>query len=492
MRINKNLVAGIFLAIVAVGNGAYAQKGKTTQKPAYEVKFVMPGLPDSVLYVAYYYDGKTFMFDTLYLSRKEPFTFVMKGDTLRLQRGQYVVASESKIQYFNFIVDTSYFFTIKTGQLNPDKLDIMGSIEYVNSPENALPTELGKMMSVHVIAIQTLGKELKDREDLSEEQKENYKTAIREHQDSIRVTRENFLQENANSLFAKMVRLGDEISIPDPPRNPDSSLVDSSWAYQYYLDHYWDNCDFSESALVRTQSFGQKVVQYFESVVFPIPDTINKYTDLLLEKTKNTPDMFKYIIWYVTQKYERSQYVGHDAVFVHMVKTYYEKGLCPWVDEEVLKAMVNKATRLDKILIGRVAPHLYMPDSTGTLRSNYDFDKKYTIMWFWDLNCGHCKTATPILKEFYDRAKDSLDFEVYAVCLGTDTVKWKQAIIEKELTWVNVGMNTANIDFKEVYEVNTTPVVFILDREKRIIAKKIDAKEIENVMRNHEEGKRIR
>jgi peroxiredoxin len=301
------------------------------------------------------------------------------------------------------------------------------------------------------------------------------------------------MQQHADYLHVKILRMGEEITVPDPPRNPDSTLVDSSWSYQYYINHYWDNCDFSDPALLRTpHGLDAKITYYFDNVIIPIPDTINKYADLLIDKTKHTPELFRYVIWYITQKYERSQYVGHDAVFVHMIKTYYEKGLCPWVDEEHLKVMVNEGNRLDKILIGRVAPHLYMPDTAGNLRSNYEFDKKYTIMWFWDINCGICKTATPILKEFYDRAKDSLDFEVYAICLTTDSVKWKQAIIEKGLTWVNVGMNRANIDFKEVYGATTTPVVFIIDKEKKIIAKKIEAKEIENVLRNHEEGKRIR
>jgi len=113
-------------------------------------------------------------------------------------------------------------------------------------------------------------------------------------------------------------------------------------------------------------------------------------------------------------------------------------------------------------------------------------------MWFWEEKCGYCKTAAPILKEFYDRAKDSLDIEVYAICIGTDTVKWKQAIIERGYNWINVGYNTANIDFRDVYGVRSTPVVFILDKEKKIIAKKIEAADIETVIRNHEAGKKIR
>ena len=415
----------------------------------------------------------------------------MRGDSI-LPRGMYVVASEGKIQLTDFLVDSSYFFTIKTGKINPQKI-VIENIEYINTPENALTETFSIQMSAYYAVVQAAVKDLKEKEDLSDEETEKYKAQIKQYQDSMRLFREDFLQKHAHTLFAKAQRLGEEITVPDPPRNPDSTLVDSAWAYQYYLNHYWDNCDFSDPALIRIKNiFHQKITQYFDNVVIPISDSITKYADLLIEKVKNSPEFFRYIVQYITYKYETSQYVGHDAVFVHMVKNYYKKGMCPWVDEEVLKAMIERAEHLEPILIGKKAPYLYMPDTNGVFRSNYEFDKKYTIMWFWDLNCGHCKTATPILKEFYDRAKDSLDFEVYAVCLGSDSVKWKNAIIEKELNWINVGNNRANIDFKKVYGVNSTPIVFIIDREKKIIAKKIEAKDIESVIRSHEEGKRIR
>lgn len=493
MKINSIFVVAIFLAFSAIGNSAYGQKGKTTPpKSAYEVKFVMPGTPDTVLYVAYYYADKTYMFDTLYVSKKEPYTFIMQGDSLTLLRGMYVVASESRVKYMDFLVDSSYFFTIKTGQIDPERI-VLDNITFIDSPENEITSEFSKKMSAYYIPLQALAQELQKKEDLSDEQKEKYKEQIKQYQDSMKIFQENFMQIHANSLFAKVQRMLADIDVPEPPRNPDSTLVDSSWSYQYYINHYWDNCDFSEPALMRVSNFfHQKMTKYFDQVIIPIPDTINKYADILIDKAKDCPDLFRFVVQFITHKYETSQYVGHDAVFVHMVKKYYEKGLCEWVDTAVLEAMTERAEQLDKILIGRKAPFLYMPDTNGVHHHNYEFDKKYTIMWFWDTDCGHCKTATPILKEFYDRAKDSLDFEVFAVCTGTDTVKWKQAIIEKGLTWTNVGKNTANIDYKKVYSVNSTPVVFILDREKNIIAKKIEAKEIEAVIRNYEEGKKIR
>jgi thiol-disulfide isomerase/thioredoxin len=172
-----------------------------------------------------------------------------------------------------------------------------------------------------------------------------------------------------------------------------------------------------------------------------------------------------------------------------MVQKYYAKGLCPWTDEAVLERMVTHANKLSHILIGKQAPELYMFDTNGMFRSNYDIKKKYTVMWFWDLNCGHCKSAGPKLVEFYNRAKDSLDFEVFAICITNDIEKWKQAIIEREFPWINVGGNHANLDYRVVFDVTTTPVIFVLDREKNIIVKKIGVEELENFLRNYDEGK---
>ena len=94
--------------------------------------------------------------------------------------------------------------------------------------------------------------------------------------------------------------------------------------------------------------------------------------------------------------------------------------------------------------------------------------------------------------EFYNRAKKDLDFEVYAVCMGSDVGKWKKAIVERQLPFVNVGGNKANLDFREVFDIRTTPQIFVLDKDKKIIAKKIGVESLEQVIRDYEAGKRIR
>ena len=44
-----------------------------------------------------------------------------------------------------------------------------------------------------------------------------------------------------------------------------------------------------------------------------------------------------------------------DAVYVHIVKNYYAKGLAPWTEEDQLKKIVKNAEKLEPLLIGKTA-----------------------------------------------------------------------------------------------------------------------------------------
>ncbi|MDR1181506.1 MAG: DUF5106 domain-containing protein [Bacteroidales bacterium] len=491
MKVYRVYIYSLVVCFFFLHLDTFSQKKEKKQDSKNEIKFIFEGMPDTLLYLANYYADKTYIYDTLRLSPKEPYTFISKKDTT-IPRGIYWLANQDKVKLMEIIVDSSTSFTVKATNLNPEAIDILNNVRFINSPENEVMNSFFLNMMRFQREIYTLANEIKEEETAEvpnttriDEQKSKRKI----YQDSMRSYMVDFIENNRHTLFGKAQLLLQDVSIPEPPKNPDGSLVDSNFQYDYYLNHYWDNTDFSEPALISTPAFHPRLKTYFDEIVPPLIDSVIKYADLLIERAKDNPELFKYIVWYITNKYERSQYVAQDAIFVHMVQEYYAKGLCTWTDEAVLERMIKQADKLSQILIGRKAPELYMPDTNGVFHSNYDINRKYTIMWFWDLNCGHCKTASPKLVEFYNRAKDSLDFEIYAVCITADSVKWKQAIIDRQFPWINVGGNKANIDYIVVYDVPTTPVIYVLDKEKKIIVKKIGVDELESFLRNYDEGR---
>jgi len=485
---NRLIIISI-LCIFSFSNQLFAQKKKTPNKKelSYQIIFNLPGIPDTVLLLANYYGEHTYLRDTLYPSKKNPYSFILEG-TDTLKRGVYILAGQNNVKYMEFLVDSSFFFTVQSKELDPNNPNVSNNVSFINSPENDLFYAFTSYMITQQIAGSTVNKKIKEEQAKASPDNnliDSYRAQIKIIYDSMQTYSNQFIEKHPTNLFAKAQKLNKEVEIPEvKPEN----YPDSNWKYQYYLEHYWDNCDFSEEALVYTPVFAPFLNQYYEKVMHPAIDSIIKYSDILINKSNDNPELFKYIVWYLSSRYERSKYLGHDAIFVHLIRNYYEKGLCPWVDTTVLENMIERANILEPILLGKVAPWLIMPDIDGAFHTNYDFKTDYTIMYFWDTDCGHCKTTTPKLLELYNRAKDSLNLDVFAVCLTADSVKWKNYLHEKKLPWINVGNNKANIDFREAYDIKSSPKIFVLDKNKRIIVKNIDIEELENFIINHKKG----
>jgi peroxiredoxin len=197
--------------------------------------------------------------------------------------------------------------------------------------------------------------------------------------------------------------------------------------------------------------------------------------------------MFKFVTWFITHKYETSNIMGMDAVFVHMVKKYYTKEKAYWLDDAGLYKIQDRAKQLEPILVGKKCRNLVLQDTSGVYQSMYDIKAPYTILFFWDPDCGHCQKAVPKVKEFYEKMH-SQGIEIYGVCTETESEKWRKFIAEKQLPWINVGDPNFKDNFRWDFDLSTTPQFFILDKNKIIIGKRLDVDQFEDFI-NHDKKK---
>jgi thiol-disulfide isomerase/thioredoxin len=184
--------------------------------------------------------------------------------------------------------------------------------------------------------------------------------------------------------------------------------------------------------------------------------------------------MFKYLVWYTTWHSENSEIMGFDKVFVHVVDTYYVTRQATWERTSVVENLIKKANRIRPLLIGKIPPNMIMLDTNNQPVSMYSIKSNFLILFFWSPDCGHCEEEIPKMKEFYDKQKDTMGVKIFAVCIDTSLVKWKSAIRKKNMNWINVdGPRTLTGDYHDQYDVSTTPVVYILNSRKEIIAKRL-------------------
>jgi thiol-disulfide isomerase/thioredoxin len=136
---------------------------------------------------------------------------------------------------------------------------------------------------------------------------------------------------------------------------------------------------------------------------------------------------------------------------------------------------------LKPLLIGKTAPDITMFTRDRSPLSLHDVDAEFTIVYFWDSECGHCKRQTPKLKEFYERLNPK-GVEVFAANTEADRDKWLNYVNENNLSWINVH-DPANLSgFRDKYDIWATPLIFLLDHDKRILAKRITIEQAEEII----------
>ena len=212
----------------------------------------------------------------------------------------------------------------------------------------------------------------------------------------------------------------------------------------------------------------------------------------MLSLASNDKDMFKYFVIKLLNSYAKTKVVCMDAVYVHIADNYYLNGKVDWLDEKQLQGIKDDADRLRPLLCNKIAPDITLqtfPKKEGDKPvpvSLYGIDAKYTVLIFWAPDCGHCKKTMPLVAKFYDEYK-SKGVEVFSVCTKTykDYDSCVEFIKEKDMDrMLNLTDPYLRSRFPVIYDVKSTPVVFVLDQKKKIVSKRIGGEQLGEVLDN--------
>ena len=442
---------------------AIAEKG-------YRIDVKVDGVQDTISMLAYHFGNRQYIQDTVRVDNEGHFVF--QGDE-RLDQGMYMVVLPGQ-KYFEIIIDKNQHFSVDTEMDN-----FISTMKFENSPDNEAFYNYMRFIGRQNEITGPARTELQDP-GISEERKSELRALLTDADEQVKALQQEIIEEFPDGLFGKIILAQQEPDMPEAPLKDDGT-ADNEFLYQVYKERFWENIDFSDDRLLRTPIFHAKLNQYFTRVLVQMPDSIIAEADRLVEKARAHPEVFKYVIFFVTNTFERSQIMGMDAVFVHMVENYYMSGEADWVEPEQLKRIAERAMALKPLLIGKTAPDITMFTRDRSPLSLHDVDAEFTIVYFWDSECGHCKRQTPKLKEFYERLNPK-GVEVFAANTEADRDKWLNYVNENNLSWINVH-DPANLSgFRDKYDIWATPLIFLLDHDKRILAKRITIEQAEEII----------
>jgi thiol-disulfide isomerase/thioredoxin len=447
----------------------------SAQQPVVDIQFKVNGVQDTTCLLAYRFGKKVFVKDTIVVDKKGLGRIQYDKP---LASGVYLWVLPDK-NFIEFIVSDQKF------SMETSLDDIVGKMQIENSSDNELFYQYRQFIDPKGSQIQEISQEIQALEadtlnDHKEEISEKQRQMNALNQEIVEF-RENMMEKFPEAFITRMFYAMKEPEVPEAPILP-NGRPDSTFAYRYFKEHYFDNISFQDSALLRTPIFEDKVKYYMEKLVIQIPDSVNKELDNLIAQAKGNQIMTEFLLKTFTSKYERSKLMGAENIFVHLVETYYDdEEYTPWLDSAQRERILKRGRQLSPILIGKKAPNLVMLDYYNKPQSLHNINADYTILYFWAFDCGHCKKITPKLKKYYEEVHDK-GVEVFAVSTKQELEGWKKYVEENELPWINVHDLGGRNRIHDVYDIFSTPVIYLLDKDKKIIAKRLDIENLKKMI----------
>lgn len=468
----------ILIPLLAAAGVAVAQKG-------YEIKVTLKPIVNQYVYLGYY-SGKQFpVVDSVKLNDKSEGVF--KGEKA-LGGGIYIIAYPKKDRFIEMLVDKQQHFSIIA-----DTTDPIGKRKFVNSPENDGFSLYQKEMSAKGRAIDSLNTQLRAAKTPADSAR--LTAGIKKATDEISVFRKQVTAKNPGSLLGLLMQMMEEPKIPPAAQHP-GGKYDSTFAYRFYKDHYWDGINFWDDRITRTPSslFEERIDKYFNTLVYPSPDSVNKEIDRMLAFATPSKEVTRILLVHFVTRYLNMKYMWEDAVFVHLFEKYFAQKDYDWLTPQGKKLITDRAYSLMANIMGNPAENISLPDAAGTVRNLYEDTARFTLVTFWDPTCGHCKETLPRLDSMYRAKWKASGLKMYAVAKETDgTIKdWTDFITQHHLEeWTNVYYSkdeerkriAASIPgYSQLYDAQTVPAIYLLDKDKRIIAKKLTWEQTDEIL----------
>lgn len=466
------------LLFFACANSFYGQE--------YKIDVTIEGLKDTTVLLGHHFGSKKYVVDTMVVDSKGHGTFV--GDTA-LKKGMYLVILP-KMSYFEIIIDDDQKFSISTKDT-----DMLKNIAFKGSEQNSVFTEYQRFMvknqtkAKELRTLLTTHKEKAELEGISESQKkihtdstEILKEQLKEINDGVQDYWNKIIEKHKGTLLSAILKTLKDIDIPDAPEGVEDS---KEYQYRYYRKHYFDNIDFTDHRLLRTPFLENKIESYLKLPVLQIPDSLIVEIDRIIKLSEGDKEVNQYVIQHFFNKLQGNEQMCMDKALFHIIDKYYTNGKAPWAekDEEFMKKLIDRKYKMMYNQCGATAPNLALLDTLGKKVNTNAIEADYTVLYFFEPGCGHCKKLIPQWHELYQEL-DKSKVKTILVYTQGDKEEWLEFIHEHQLyDVVNLYDPTDSTNFRVYYDIYSTPTSYILNKDKEIVAKRIGPETIRDFIK---------
>ena len=240
----------------------------------------------------------------------------------------------------------------------------------------------------------------------------------------------------------------------------------------YMRDHFFEGLDFDDKLLLNSNIYTKKIIDYLSLyrnqnlVQSEQEDLFIEAVDKILSATNNDRDVYGFILNYLVKGFEKFKF---EKVLTHIADNWLGEG-CETDNKSML---LKRVESYRKMALGNIAPDIVLEDISGNPVALSESGHKYNLVLFWASWCPHCKSMIPQLKQWYNVDR-TIDMEIMAISIDTSRTEWQSMVEANNFQWINCN-ESSGWDGKVAVDYNlyATPTMFILDRNRKILAKPV-------------------
>jgi len=273
-----------------------------------------------------------------------------------------------KTPIFQFVIGLDQRFSMET-----DTEDYNRHMVVTGDEDNKLFFDNANYLAQKYKESEPIIKILRDstlKEDAKKEAREQFKKATQD----VMAYQSDLIAKHPTTFTARLLKTTREIEIPEPPKKADGT-IDSTWQFRYYREHYWDNFDLADDAMLRVQKpmYQEKVKDYLDRLFLQQPDTLTKEVVRLAAKVKKNPEAYKYFVWTCLTHYQTHKIMGLDEVYVNIYDKFIANGEMDfWLDKKTKQNIKEYVDKIRVSLVNHNAGNLIMQDKDLKAKSMYE------------------------------------------------------------------------------------------------------------------------
>ena len=246
------------------------------------------------------------------------------------------------------------------------------------------------------------------------------------------------------------------------------------------------NLYLQDNRIANTRFARKYFVDYLKEIEYNSNDFLINKADSLIS---SAADSVKSLVAIEIFKYfSKPQIMGQESIACHIANKYFLKGTLKCSQPELFEmrtfVMLNGSS-----LIGMQAQELEMRDTSNNIASLHNLINtgEYTILYFYTDDCVSCRVETPLLTDFVNNYQNGI-LNVYAVYTQDYEQRWKNYINEKFyiynpfVNWINVWDPQIESGFHMLYNVISTPQIYLIDKCGAIIGRGLDVKALKELI----------